>query len=378
MKKQSKTGKAFFIILTVGAFIVVSSLGGYLFIRQAVGQEFGEPSTNLSLVQKIVFPIELYIYKDTLLKATKNIASDQNFTIEQGESVGMISLRLEKAGLVSDAELFRTYLVYTGLDRQLKAGQFDLDASMSPVEIVAELLDASQRNAVVTILPGWRLEEVAANVEKSGLEITAEEFINAVTSPDDEFLSILSMNNLTTLEGFLFPAVYTLPRDTNLNALIAMILDNFNRQMDSTLRDGFDRQGLNLVEAITMASIVEKEAIVNEEKPMIASVFYNRLENHMRLETDPTVQYAIGFDVESQSWWKSPLTLADLSTPSEFNTYLNFGLPPTPICSPNIDSLRAVAFPAETPYFYFRAACDESGRHNFATTFEEHLNNSCE
>lgn len=377
MKKQNKTIKTFITILTVIAFIAVSAIGAYLSIQHTIKQEFGAPSENLSLMQKVVFPIELYFYKESLMKSLHEISNEQDFSIEQGESVGMISLRLEKAGLVPNAELLRTYLVYTGLDRQLKSGQFVLNTSMSPVEIVSELLDASQRNVIVTILPGWRIEEIAANVAASGLGVTADEFINAAVSPSAELLSILAIDDLTTLEGFLFPGIYTLPRESNLETLMTMILKYFNHNIDETIRLGFERQGFTIVEAVILASIVEKEAIVSDEKPLIASVFFNRLENNMRLETDPTVQFALGFDRETQSWWKSPLSLADLSTPSEFNTYLNYGLPPGPICSPDLDSMRAVAFPAETPYFYFRAACDDSGRHNFATTFDEHLNNRC-
>jgi UPF0755 protein len=102
------------------------------------------------------------------------------------------------------------------------------------------------------------------------------------------------------------------------------------------------------------------------------------LEVGMRLETDPTVQYALGYQTETSSWWKSPLTGNDLAVESPYNTYIYFGLTPTPICNPDLSSLRAVSFPAETPYFYFRSACDGSGRHNFAITYEEHLDNACE
>jgi UPF0755 protein len=169
-----------------------------------------------------------------------------------------------------------------------------------------------------------------------------------------------------------------LPRESGLDDLLEMILTNFADQLDTTLMDGFARQGLTLIEAVNLASIVEKEAVIDDEKPLIASVFFNRLEVGMRLETDPTVQYALGYDETTGSWWKSPLSLDDLQIASPYNTYQNFGLPPGPISNPDLGSLRAVAFPAETPYFYFRSACDDSGRHNFSMTFEEHLNNSCE
>jgi UPF0755 protein len=163
-----------------------------------------------------------------------------------------------------------------------------------------------------------------------------------------------------------------------LREVVPALLFETSSQLDQTLIDGFSRHGLSIYEAVTLASIVEKEAVVDEEKPMIASVFLNRLAAGMRLETDPTVQYALGFQEAADTWWKVPLTLDDLAIDSPYNTYIISGLPPTPISNPGIDSLRAVGFPAETPYFYFRAACDGSGRHLFAITFEEHLNNACE
>lgn len=378
MKKRNKTIRILITIFLVFVFVVVSIVGAYLTIQHTIKKEFGEPSENLSLAQKLFLPIELFLYKDSLLIPLTNISNEQDFTIQQGESVGMISIQLEKAGIIPDAEIFRTYLVYTGLDRQLKAGEFLLDPSMPSIEVALKLLDASRRDAIVTILPGWRIEEIAGNVEASGLAITADEFIHIANSPTPKLLSILAIDYLSSLEGFLFPGVYILPRDSSLEDLMVMILISFNQNADDTIRSGFERQNLSLVDGVNLASIVEKEAIVSDEKPMISSVFLNRLDINMRLETDPTVQYALGFDSATQSWWKAPLTLEDLSTPSNFNTYINYGLPPTPICSPDLDSLRAVAYPAETPYYYFRAACDGSGRHQFAITFEDHLNNGCD
>jgi UPF0755 protein len=128
---------------------------------------------------------------------------------------------------------------------------------------------------------------------------------------------------------------------------------------------------------VTLASLVEREAVQNEEKPLIASVYLNRLRQEMKLDADPTVQYALGYNVVTQNWWTSPLTLIDLQVNSRFNTYLNTGLPPTPIANPGLDALRAVAFPSESNYLYFRARCDGSGFHEFAVTFEEHLANEC-
>jgi UPF0755 protein len=378
MSHQHKSRRfigVFIILLIVFALIIV---GGYFLMVHTVQKEFGPPSPNLSLTQRIIFPFELFINRRVLTNPQSVIGAEQRFTISEGESVSMICIRLEKAGLLPDAELMRMYLIYTGLDRVLKSGQFSLSPVMPPVQIAATLLDASLRDAVITILPGWRIEEVAANAAGSGLSITIDQFVAAAYSPSPAHLANLPVGDIKSLEGFLFPGTYVLPRESSLDDLLVMILTAFTEQVDSILWDGFERQGLSLVDAVNLASIVEREAVVAEEKPLIASVFLNRLVIGMRLETDPTVQYALGFNEGTQSWWKSPLFIADLAVDSPYNTYQHHGLPPGPISNPDLGSLRAVAFPAETPYYFFRAACDGSGRHNFAITFEEHLNNSCE
>jgi UPF0755 protein len=191
-------------------------------------------------------------------------------------------------------------------------------------------------------------------------------------------LAFLPETDVVSLEGFLYPGSYIIPREANLETIFEVILTEFSENLDQSLLDGFARQGLSITEAVTLASIIEKEAVVDEEKPLIASVLFNRLADGIRLETDPTVQYALGLQEETGSWWKAPLATADLSVESPYNTYQVFGLPPTPIANPDSSSLWAVAFPAETPYFFFRAACDGSGRHNFAITYQEHLENACD
>lgn len=378
MSKRTSKSFLFLLIPIVLLIIGIALLVGHSLIRSMVREQFGQPDANLSLTQRIIYPLELFLNRKTLLSAMDQTGTERNFEISQGESVSLVCLRLEQEGLVDDAELFRTYLVYSGLDRYLQAGQFRLNPQMSPVQIAAELLDATPNEATITIMPGWRIEEIALNVAGSGLMISAEEFINAAYAPSGYYLSFLPVDELKTLEGFLFPGTYTLEREAKLDILIPKVLNEFTQNIDASLLEGFDRQGLTLYEAVTLASIIEKEAVVDDEKPLIASVFYNRLAAGMRLETDPTVQYGLGYQDDTQTWWKSPLAGADLAVDSPYNTYTVFGLPPTPICNPDLGSLRAVAFPAETPYFYFRAACDGSGRHNFAITYEEHLNNHCE
>jgi UPF0755 protein len=378
MNKRKRRSVFLLLVITTLLIGCVGLGAGFLAISSDVEGQFGKPSPNLSLTQKIAYPLDLYLHKADMTSPADPGGVELTFTIDQGESVSMICIRLESAGLISDAELLRTYLVYSGLDRYLQAGVFTLSPQMSPLQIAADLLDATPEDATVSILAGWRIEEVAANVAGSGLAIDAASFVSLAYNPTPELFAGLPLESAPTLEGLLFPGTYTVPREADLNTLMQTILGAFAENVDAAMLDGFARQGLSVYQAVTLASIVEKEAVVDEEKPMIASVFYNRLADGMRLETDPTVQYALGYQDDLQTWWKVPLSGTDLGIDSPYNTYLYGGLPLTAIANPDLASLNAVAFPAETPYYYFRAACDGSGRHNFAITYEEHLNNACE
>ena len=361
-----------FLLILIGVFI------SYYLMRARVIEQFGYPSESLGLSGRVLSPIELFINREKLVSPRDQGGTEMVFEIAQGESVAMVCLRLEQSGFIIDSEVLQVYLIYSGLDRYLQAGMFKLNPQMTPLEIADQLLDATPTEAAFTILSGWRIEEIAANIAASGLQVSEQEFINAAYNPSPYHLSFLPISNSNSLEGFLYPGSYLIERDASLDMVLEMVLKAFSDNVEVEIIDGFTRQNLSIIDAVIMASIVEKEAIVDDEKPIIASVFFNRLANGMRLETDPTVQYGLGYDPVTQSWWKSPLSQADLSVNSTHNTYIINGLPPTPICNPDLGSIRAVAFPAETPYFFFRAACDGSGRHNFAITFEEHINNQCE
>jgi UPF0755 protein len=267
------------------------------------------------------------------------------------------------------------YLVYTGLDTRLQAGKYQLNPGMTPLEIANSLQDATPTHVTFRILPGWRIEEVADALPTSGLRIDPDTFLRAARKPSAPLRTALALPEGASLEGYLFPDAYEMARTSGLDDLLHALTTDFNLQVNAELRQAYQAQGLSLHEAVTLASIVQREAMVEDEMPTIASVFLNRLADGMKLDSDPTVQYALGF--QDGRWWKSPLALDDLSTPSPYNTYQIGGLPPGPICSPGLPALQAVAFPAQTPYYYFRAACDGSGRHNFARSFEEHQQNAC-
>jgi UPF0755 protein len=240
-------------------------------------------------------------------------------------------------------------------------------------ELASTLQTARAPEVVVTIVEGWRLEQIADAIDAAGLEFNGQDFLAAARAPfaDHELAAVTD-----SLEGFLFPDTYRLEPNSSPEAFIKTAMDNFTRRVDPTLRQSFDQQGLTLSQAVTLASIVEREAIVPEEQPLIAAVFLKRLRSGLPLEADPTVQYPLGRQPDG-NWWKSSLSLLDLEVDSPFNTYRYDGLPPAPIAAPGLASLEAVGTPIDTNFLYFRAACDGSGRHQFAETFDQHLQNAC-
>jgi UPF0755 protein len=225
------------------------------------------------------------------------------------------------------------------------------------------------------------MEEIGQALTASGIPIPPADFLAAAsarpgtgTDLDSLFIEIPSG---VSLEGFLFPGTYNVPPGGTADDLVQRMLRAFRQSVPSDWVAAYGAHGLNLHQAVTLASIIQREAKLEDEMPMIASVFYNRLKQNMPLQTDPTVQYAIGFQADRNGWWANPILESDFSLDSPYNTYLYPGLPPGPICNPDAAALQAVAFPADSTYLFFRAACDGSGRHNFAETNLQHMANAC-
>ncbi len=295
------------------------------------------------------------------------------FTVEPGETAGDIALRLKRLGLITDAELFRQLAHYEKADSKLEAGRYELRANMTMEEIIETLQHGRLEEIAVTVPEGWRAEQIA--------EMLAQE----VGVDDDEFLTLVQGRHFdyeflqdrppeATLEGFLFPDTYLLPVHPTALDIIERMLANFDQRFTAEMRQMAEEQEMSVYQVVTLASIVEREAVVAEERPVIAGVFLNRLEEGMNLDSCPTVQYALGYQEDTGQWWKTPLTLEELDrVNSPYNTYLHRGLPPGPICNPGLASIQAVLEPVESDYLYFLAKGD--GSHAFAKTFEEHLQN---
>ena len=355
-------------------FSFVCFVGIIFYIPSRATQVYGPPAETLSLPQRLQYSALLLWYDQLLTRPLDRSGSEQTFTVDQGESVNSVASHLEEVGLIRSAETFRAYLIYAGLDTSIQAGDYKLSAAMSTIDIARKMQDATPEDVNFVILPGWRMEEIAASLPTSGLSISPDDFLSAARTayPEYDFLA-----GADATEGFLFPDSYVVPRGVTADVLVNGFLRNFTLRLTPEIRQGFENQGLTIYQAVTIASLVERESMQDEEKPLIASVYLNRLRQGMKLDADPTVQYALGYNILQNSWWTSPLTLVDLQVNSPYNTYLNEGLPPTPIASPGLDSLQAVASPAETNYLYFRARCDGSGYHEFSKTFDEHLAKEC-
>jgi UPF0755 protein len=340
-------------------------------------QLYGQPSIHMTTWQHYLVSYRMVKNQDLLLKPLGTDDEIILFSIDLAQPTDSIIIDLAGKGLISNKSLFRDYLLYSGLDTQLQAGTYQLNRGMSAVQIANKLLDATPLYVTISILPGWRLEEIAASLPTTGLEINPEEFIQAANQRYPALPISQEIPAGASLEGYFPVGTFEVQRTIKPEQLMIFLLETFEQTLPPKIIEGLEEQGLTIHEGVTMASIIEREAILNEEMPIIASVFYNRLAIGMKLETDPTVQYALGYNSAQNNWWTNPLTYADLEVLSPYNTYLYAGLPPTPIANPSLAALQAVAFPAQTPYYFFRAACDGSGRHNFSETFEQHLKFAC-
>lgn len=363
-------------LLAILAFVGFFVANGLIARAEAA---FGPPAPGLGVFQRWRIGLELGLRADELQAPADPAATPVRFDISLNEPTGQIVSRLSSADLVRDGSLFTNYLIYTGQDTQLQAGQYQLSAAMTAEQLAQALLDPTPESVTLVILPGWRLEEIAASLPSAGVKFTPEDFLLAAWTPPAGIDLPTQLPAGAGLEGYLLPGSYEIGRELSAAAALNLILtQGFHQQVDSELRQGFAAQGLSDHQAVILASIVERESVLMDEQPLIASVFLNRFHAGIKLEADPTVQYAVGYDASSASWWKTPLTRADLGVVSAHNTYLNGGLPPTPIAAPSYDALYAIAFPQTSPYFFFQASCDGSGHHLFAVTYEEHIANNCQ
>ncbi len=292
------------------------------------------------------------------------------FAVTPGESVRSVGDRLHELGLIRDPGLFVMLARHLQVDGAIVAGRYGLSPNMSAAEILGILHGGQVLETSVTLPEGWRMEQVAERLAAEGV-VGGSDFLRAASSERFDFQFLTGRPSGATLEGFLFPDTYRFSANLDARVVIDRILENFDRRVSAEVRQDALASGLSLYEVLTLASLVERETVLAEERSLIAGVYLNRLQQGMLLEADSTVQYALEFD--RGVWWPA-ITLEELrAVDSPYNTYLHLGLPPGPIANPGLASILAVVHPSETPYLYYYAKGD--GSHAFAVTFEEHLAN---
>jgi UPF0755 protein len=283
----------------------------------------------------------------------------QRVKIAPGSALPQIAVQLELAGVIGDVERFVRLVRWREAAQKIKAGEYEFNQAATPGEVLDRLVAGDVIKIRITIPEGLALKEIAARVAAAGIGTPAQ-FLKAATDP-----ARLKKREIpaTTLEGYLFPETYTVTTTTTPEEVIRAMVAQFDRQLTPELLAAASARGLDRHALVTLASIVQKEAGSEEEMPLIAGVFHNRLRKGMRLQADPTVIYGVvNFD--------GNLTRRHLQTPTPYNTYTRAGLPPGPIASPGLAALRAAASPAQTQALYFVARGD--GRHEFSVTLEAH------
>jgi len=304
-----------------------------------------------AFVVLFVFIVLTFVWwQNGLLPANSSDKTPKIFVIQNGEGVREIANNLKTQGLIKDPIVFFLLTKTQGVDKKIQAGDFRLNQSMSAQEIATTLTHGTL-DIWTTIPEGLRADEIADILKAK------------IPSYKESWKPLLEAN-----EGYLFPDTYLIPRDADINLVLSLLKNNFQKKFDS-VKDT-KTTALTQAQTIIIASIIEREAIFTGDRPIVASVLINRLDIGMALGADPTVQYALGFQADTKSWWKKDLTVGDLAINSPYNTRKNAGLPPGPISNPGLSAIEAALNPKNTNYLYYFS--DKQGHLHFATTIEGH------
>jgi UPF0755 protein len=375
---------AVFVVAVVAVLLVGGGTVAYFqqrYRRPAPPPE-GRPALSFESPDDFYFSVVLRSRYSDVMESAGEDDTPVSFVVELGETASGIAARLEEQGLIRDANLFKTYVRFHHLDANLEAGEHILRQTMTMEEVAHELLHAQLREIQITIVPGWRVEQIAEMLAAE-TTINPEEFLLVARTGAFNYSFLADRPAGSSLEGYLMADTYRLPAGADATALIERLLDTFDERVTPEMRRDVQSKGMTIHQMVTLASIVEREAALDSERAVVASVYLNRLEGRLPeadgyLRADPTYQYARGYDAASGRWWAGFGVDDPLSLDDPYNTFLYAGLPPGPICSPSLASLRAVVYPAESDYLYFYARQDGSGSHAFAETYEEHLRNQAQ
>ncbi len=302
-----------------------------------------------------------------------------DYRLPEGANAAKVGSDLEQLGVIRSSRQFQVLVALMGLQDQISAGDHRLHTNSSAAEVIDLVtVKVGVDTLRVTFPEGIRIEEMAERAARAGFG-TPEEFLAAVAAAKLPSPLQGVIPDGQGLQGYLFPDTYIMPVGSTPADLVTFMLETFTDRFTPAMEMAVEARGLSLHQAVTLASIVEREAVVAEERPKIAGVFLNRVAAGDSLGADPTVQFALTRDPKSVAqfgWWKLELTAVDLEIDSPYNTRKFAGIPPGPITNPGLASLEAVASPERTDFYYFVADAKKAdGSHVFAVTLDEHLRN---
>lgn len=290
-----------------------------------------------------------------------------SLNIPESTTVNGIGEILTDKGLIKNSSVFKIRLKKSGQAAYLKAGDYNLSTGMNVDEIIEKLVEGPDLNVVKFTIPeGYELTQIADRLESIDL-VDRDRFLSLTSDKgnfENEFEFLKQLKAGQSLEGFLFPATYEVFKNDSEEAIISRMLKAFENIYNRDIKDALGTSDLDLNQLVTLASIVEREGKIDSERPIMAGVFYNRLDIDMKLQSCATVQFILGER-------KPVLSTADTQIDSPYNTYRNYGLPPTPIAAPGEKSILATVNPADVDYLYF-VKTGEDGSHTFSKTFDGH------
>jgi UPF0755 protein len=316
----------------------------------------------------------LYFYITQSLKPVAAGKEEIVITIPKGASSAEIGEILHEKGLIRNATVFKYYVRYKGIASQLQAGDYRFTPGMSVDALLDKMVngDVYVETFTFTIPEGFTVIQIADLLAEKGL-VNKEKFLKEVNEGkfDYDFIKAIPAdpNRKYRLEGYLFPETYEMKKGATEHEIIDRMLSQFDKVFKEEWKAELNKRKMTIDQAVTLASIVEREAVLNEERPVIAGVFYNRMEEGWKLQSCATIQFILGKQ-------RDVITYKDLEVESPYNTYINSGLPPGPIASPGQASLQAVVYPENHDYFFFVTKKDGSDGHFFSKTFAEHKKNN--
>lgn len=331
--------------------------------------------------RSLSWPQYLSRHEDALTIPKNAQAPWQTFTVRPGQIASAIARDLEWVGIIDDPRLFEAYVRVHGLDTSLEAGQYELCACQTLIEVVEALQFGRMPGNQLLIPEGLRLEEMAERLAQMDADQAAV-YLELTNSPaavrqwQGQFPFLQTDPPLASLEGYLFPSTYELPSEGNIaHFLVRSQLREFERRLYPLYVQQAPHPR-TLTESLVLASIIAREAVHPADLARVSGVMVNRLEQAMMLQMDSTVQYALGYDDRTRRWWREPSYPDDFQIDSPYNTYRHAGLPPGPIANPGQATFAAALAPEAHPYLYFVTNPDGSNTLLFAATFEEHRANA--